>query len=358
MTTLDVPARVATIDCDVHCAAPDAVQLVPFLDEVWEEFVGISGFRRPSAVEVTTHPSWLGMTATTPQAVTLEAVRRDVMSLCEAAILNCYFGVDAVTHPDLGPALARALNDWMAANWLDAEPRLRGSAVVAPQHVEQAAAEVARIGEDRRFVQICVPAHARVAYGDRQYWPIWNAAAEAGLVVGITAGGAVGAPPTPVNWLGSFFEEYAAAMIAFESHVTSLIMSGVFERIPDLRIAVLDSGWGWLPPLCWRMDQQWRNFHREIPWLTGPPSSYISRFFRFGLQPFDVPGRPEQIRQLLERIDGGGILLYGSDYPHAHQASPTEILSLLDADDAARVASANAREWYRLPPPTDITWTA
>ena len=49
---------------------------------------------------------------------------------------------------------ASAINDWQIAEWLEPEPRLRASINVAYEDGELAAAEIHRIGDDPRFVQV------------------------------------------------------------------------------------------------------------------------------------------------------------------------------------------------------------
>ena len=53
-----------------------------------------------------------------------------------------------------GAALASAINDWQAAEWLDPEPRLRASINVAYEDGELSAREIGRCADDPRFVQV------------------------------------------------------------------------------------------------------------------------------------------------------------------------------------------------------------
>ena len=57
----------------------------------------------------------------------------------------------------------------------------------------------------------------------------------------------------------------------FEAQLTSLIAEGAFERFPELRVVLLESGFGWLPPLLWRLDKEWKGLRREIPWVKHAP---------------------------------------------------------------------------------------
>jgi uncharacterized protein len=46
------------------------------------------------------------------------------------------YGVQLVFNEDMARAFARAVNDWIAGEWLDRDPRLRASIVVPLQNVE------------------------------------------------------------------------------------------------------------------------------------------------------------------------------------------------------------------------------
>ena len=65
----------------------------------------------------------------------------------------------------------------------------------------------------------------------------------------------------------------------------SLVMSGIFQRCPDLKIVIAESGLTWVPSLMWRMDQEWKACRREVPWVQEPPSAYVRRHFRFTTAP-------------------------------------------------------------------------
>ena len=60
-------------------------------------------------------------------------------------------------NPLLAAGLCRGYNDWLLAEWLEREPRLRGPLVVTPQHPEAAAAEIRRLGEREEIAGVFPP---------------------------------------------------------------------------------------------------------------------------------------------------------------------------------------------------------
>ena len=91
------------------------------------------------------------------------------------AILNCLYGVQLVFSEDMAAAFCRALNDYIAKEWLDRDPRLRASIVIPMQNVEYAVDEIERCAKDKRFVQVLVLAMQEVPLGRRHFWPIYAA---------------------------------------------------------------------------------------------------------------------------------------------------------------------------------------
>jgi predicted TIM-barrel fold metal-dependent hydrolase len=338
-------AGAVRVDADVHCFPGSSDALRPYLPEYWQDYVDLAHFT-PKAVNLV-YPRWLPMLGNRgPDSV--ERLQEEVLRSVDRAILNCYWAVESISHPDLSIAAASAVNRWLHAEWLDRDDRLLASAVINPEYVPEAVAEIERVAEDPRFVQVLVPARSAVGYGHRRFWPIWEALAEHRLVLGITFGGVTGVAPTSSNWLGTYYEDYSAATLAYQCQIISLIMQGVLAKIPELRVSVIESGWTWAPAWMWRMDQWWKSLHREVPWVTSPPSTYVRRHFRFTTQPCDAPLASAQLRHAYEQLGGAAMLMYASDYPHSDGRSPEDVLASLPADAHEAVSGANAVEWYGL----------
>src|SRR5882757_3076990 len=121
------------IDADVHCPSPGIQDLLPYLDDHWQEYVRWTRFAPRSAAQV--YPPWTGMAygsaSDAADAAFRDALDRDIFAAASIAVLQAYFAVESIMHPYLAPDLATAANRWLAAHWLDHDPRLRGSAMVA-----------------------------------------------------------------------------------------------------------------------------------------------------------------------------------------------------------------------------------
>ena len=81
-------------------------------------------------------------------------------------ILNSVSAFSAGWNPYYQAAIARAVNEWMANEMLAKDDRLRASICVALLDPVAAAAEIDRLGTDRRFVQVMLPIRSETPWGE------------------------------------------------------------------------------------------------------------------------------------------------------------------------------------------------
>ena len=345
----------ALIDCDVHVAVPNVEALFPYLPRYWVEHVQQSVFKGAAANYYPPRSPVAALPGSAPEGgppgSRLDLLRAQALDPLgvEVAIANCLYAIDSLHNPEAATAFASAVNDWLIAEWLDKEPRLRASIVVPVQLPELAAKEIARVGDHPGFVQVLLPARSEHPYGNRIHRPLWEAIATHNLVAGIHFGGAPGNPPFPSGWPSYFFEEYAGMAQVFQSQLTSIVSEGVCDLFPSIRIALLESGFTWMPGFMWRFDKEWRNLRMLVPWVKRAPSEYIRAHVRLTIQPLDVPPSWGDMDRTIEQLGAEHMLLFASDYPHVHAADPLEtFLPHIPASLAAKIRGANAREWYGL----------
>ena len=123
-------------------------------------------------------------------------------------------------------------------------------------------------------------------------------------------------------WFSTYLEEYAGAGQIFQAQVISLVTEGTFDRFPDLRVALIEGGFTWLPSVMWRIDKEWRGLRHITPWIKRLPSDYMREHLRFTLQPMDAPPDPKQFLRMIGQLDSDDMLMFSTDYPHWQFDSP------------------------------------
>ena len=315
-------AAFSTIDCDVHVNVPGLKALLPYLDEYWRDSVIDRGMNSldpisyPPNAPLTARPDWRGDAG--EPASTLDMLRSHALDRwsIDVAICNCLYGVQLLFSEDMAAAFAKAVNDWVAKEWLDREPRLRASIVVPMQNVEFAVAEIERCAPDPRFVQVLVLAMGEAPLGRRQHWPVYAAAERHGLPLGIHAGSGYRHPVTSLGWPSWYIEDYCAQSQGFQSQVASLVCEGVFVKFPKLKVVLLESGVTWLPAFMWRLSKFWRGVRLEVPWVDRSPAEIVRDHVRLTIQPFDAPDDPAAVARLIDHMQSDDMLLFSSDFPH------------------------------------------
>ena len=273
-------------------------------------------------------------------------------------------GIDvAVLYPSIGlnfwaiedataaVALARAYNDWLADYCATDRRRLVCAAMLPLQDPAAATAELRRAARELGFPAAFVrpnPCRGR-HIGDAAFEPVWAAAEELRVAIGIHEGSS-----NVIPTLGAqrFFNPLLlhAASHAFEQMFAcaTLIVTGVMERHPDLHFAFLESGGGWAPYWLWRLDEQVHGFGRYAPEMRRLPSEYFARQCWISFE-----GDERTLPALLPHV-GEERVVWGSDYPH-HDATFPGAVKKLEATIGAlppaaqrRILGGNAAALYRL----------
>ena len=346
------------IDADVHINGTVAA-LHPYLQPQWLEFMRERGFGRmgepmgirriyPPGAESTAMPKWVPQDGRAP-ASDLNLLREQVLDALavELAIVNCYMAIDSIRYPDFSAALASAINDWLIAEWLEKDPRLRASMVVPARSPEMAAREIARVGGHPRFVQVLLPVRSDRLYGNRSWHPMFNELTRHDLVMGLHFGGTSEGAPTSTGFPSYYLAEYVGEMGVYWAQITSLIAEGAFSEFPSLRVSVLEGGFTWLPSLSWRLLKEWKGLRRDIPWVKTPPTQLIREHMRFSAAPIDCDSAAD-LEATLRWLGADEMLMFATDYPHWHDDDLAALLGVMSEESRGKLMAENARAWYRL----------
>jgi len=124
-----------------------------------------------------------------------------------------------------------------------------------------------------------------------------------------------GLPPEPdFHGGGENFRSvsYMAIPSAPMQTLSMLILDGVLDRFPALRIGVIELGAAWVPSFMRQLDAAMEAFRRHegrLQKLSERPSDYVRRQVRV------TPYPTEPTRWIIENA-GPEICLFSSDYPH------------------------------------------
>jgi len=267
----------------------------------------------------------------------------------------------AVLYPTLGlfmsflrdrqwaVALCRAYNTFMHEEFTRKSPRLKAVALLPVQDPDAAAAELRRAVRELGCVGAMLAADGSHVLGDARFAPIYEEAERLDTMLGVHASG---------SHLGGGGLELFPAFIQTHtcSHafgqmrqLTSIVLEGVPERFPKLRLAFLEAGCGWAPYWIERMDEEYAKRSSEAPALRKKPSEYV----RSGAIYFSCEADECLLPQAMKLI-GDDQIVYASDYPHWDGSYPQSIGELREREDLSdaqkrKVLAENARRLYKLP---------
>ena len=269
-------------------------------------------------------------------------------------------GLLAVTVPKLAAATAaayrRAYNNWLHDFCSAAGGRVFGVASIDLRDAEEAAREVRRCVKEFDFKAVHinpVPVCDHRLY-DEFYEPLWNTLEDLDVPLAIHTGTGTAADEMLYYYLPRLRSAQTTVAFTIGNILasTALIMGGVLERHPKLRVVHLESGAGWvafwLDRLGAGVQGGFRNL--EIPGLKLHPIEYFQRQCYISADP-DDPG----IKQVIE-VMGDDNIVVATDFSHPegrrYASAVKELLELPGVSDESKrkIMWDNALKLYPIQP--------
>jgi predicted TIM-barrel fold metal-dependent hydrolase len=353
-SAVSAPFAVPPIDCDIHPAVPGIRALLPYFNEFWREMIVLRGIDKlalrltsyPANAPASVRPDW--RTPGGPPGSDFALLQRQALDAfgSQVAICNVLHGGQLLHSEDMAAAFCSAINQWIARELLDRDPRLRASILIPLENPAMAVEEIERWAADARFVQVLIYVMGEMPLGRRRFWPVYEAAVKHGLPIGVHAGSGYRYPPTTIGWPSYFMEDYVAQSAAFETQLLSFIGEGAFARFPELKVVFIESGFLWLPAFMWRINKTWRGVRAEVPWVKQAPPYLVRHHLRLTLQPVDPPDDPKVFERVLDQLGSEDMLLFSTDYPHGHFEGTSALPRVLAGSVAEKVLAGNALATY------------
>jgi predicted TIM-barrel fold metal-dependent hydrolase len=264
---------------------------------------------------------------------------------------------------------AYAYHRWLADMMAQANGRMLGVAEPGPCTDLAETVKELRWLVDHRFVSVGVPGisadPALPPLYDAYYEPFWSACEELGLVLSVHAGWG-----QPQGAFYQFFESMAGQGLSPEASLASLreklvdsetsplaldigprrvmwqlMLGGVFDRHPNLRLAITEVRADWVPTTLAQLDQRAAALH--VP-LKRRPSDYFAG--HCAVTPSSIHRVEVQMRHQI----GLQQLLFGMDYPHYEGTWPNThdwiraAFAGVPEGEARAILGDNAINFYRL----------
>jgi 2,3-dihydroxybenzoate decarboxylase len=248
-----------------------------------------------------------------------------------------------IFEPTLGTELAMSTNDQLAAAVRKHSDRFAGLTTIAPQNPDAAAMEIERGMTTLGLHGVLINSYTKSEFLDnRKFWPIFEAAQAHDAAIYIH-------PRKPAPTMYAPYADYQmdGAMYGFHmdtsTHAVRLLLSGLFDEFPKLKIVLGHMGEG-LPFWLNRLDDI--AARTELATIKRKPSEYfLDNFVITTSAMFWDP-----ILELSHKVLGPDRILFGVDYPFASISAGTEWLdnAPLSDTDKQKIYSGNARRVFHL----------
>jgi len=246
---------------------------------------------------------------------------------------------------DKAVALARLSNDRLSEAMRSHPTRFAGLACFAPQDPRAAVLEMERAINRLKLNGFLVNSHTQNVYlDDSRYWPVLEAAEGLGAPLYLH-------PRAPSDGMAAPFRDYNmdgsiwGYAVDASTHALRLMLSGVLDRFPRLRIVLGQMGAA-LPFWLWRLDSVAAPGSRAALRNKLKPSEYIQRNFAIttsGVQD------PQALRFCIDKV-GADRIMWAVDYPFQPTAPAVKFIESapLSDQERAQIAFQNAQQIFRI----------
>ena len=247
--------------------------------------------------------------------------------------------------PATAVSLARLSNDRLSEAVRSHPTRFAGLASFAPQDPPAAAKEMERAINTLKLNGVLVNSHTQNGYLDEpRFWPILEAAEALGTPLYIH-------PRAPSDGMAAPFSDYRMEGSIWGygmetgTHAVRLILSGVLDRFPRLRIVLGHMGEA-LPFWLWRLDYMAAPGSRADLRNRLKASEYFRRNFAITTSGLEDP---LVLRFCVDKI-GIDSVMWAIDYPYQPTAPAVAFLesATLSDDERERIAHRNAERIFGL----------
>jgi predicted TIM-barrel fold metal-dependent hydrolase len=252
-------------------------------------------------------------------------------------------------HPDpfIETQMAWAYSRWLTEEVLPHSPHVKTMIYLPMNQPEACLKFVERFGEATGVVGFMVTSARYKPVHANEYMPVYRAIEERGLPLSFHA--IYHQQERMFEGMNRFLSVHALGFIFYNLvHMTNMVMNGIPERFPKLKMLWIESGLAWIPFLMQRLDNEYLMRSSEAPLLKRLPSEYMREMY-YSTQPIENNDY-ELLEMTLKKINAETQLLFSSDYPHWDFNLPSTIWDLPFLSETAkrRILGRNAWDLFGL----------
>lgn len=255
----------------------------------------------------------------------------------------------------LANAYCRAYNDWVHDFQAADRDRLVIAAHLNLRDIPGAVKELdLRLEQGFKGVFLAPERVDGKGFADPHFDPLWARIEEAGVPLLVHV--IVRTRRLVTGFVGDWYDTPANRTFTFALGAASqvmpacmaMVMDGLFDKFPRLKVVAIEAGCGWAPYAMDRLDEKYRHFRGfDTPLALDRPSDYFRRNLWFVAEPEE-----RTIGACLDLI-GEDRVLWGSDFPHidANLEAPSLIrasVSGLSEQRQRAVLGESARRLFAL----------
>ena len=259
-------------------------------------------------------------------------------------------GAQPLTDLAEARGLAQRANDYLAGHVGSYKDRYIGMTTVAPQDPQWSAREIVRGARELGFKGVQINSHTQGQYLDHpKFDPIFRALADTGHPLYIHPS----SPPD--SMIGPFLEaglDGAIYGFGVETglHILRIIVAGVFDRFPKLKIVIGHMGEA-LPFWLYRLDYMYRATLASQRYPNWKPNRRLpSEYLRDNIYITTSGVAWAPAIQFAQQVLGVDRVLYAMDYPY--QFSADEVIATdnvpISAADKKALFQTNAERVFSL----------
>lgn len=260
-------------------------------------------------------------------------------------------GVERFEGKD-GTYVSKMVND-ENSNFVKRYPaRFAGMAALAPQEPEAAAEELERAVKVLGLKGAMINGNIRGEYLDeKKYWVIFAKAEKLDVPVYIHPG----MPSPEMIKPYTKYPGLAGGILGFAAetsmHAMRLILSGLFDKYPNLKIILGHLGEA-IPLWLWRIDSRWQEEQVDpasaefYKYLRQLPSEYFRNNFYVTTSGMFWPPALKFVQSVL----GPDRILFASDYPYEDMADAARFIKSVDIEKETKetICHLNAEKLFKL----------